>query len=673
MRLTLKTFLGLAFCCGIFAPQTLQALEYGIAPPTRKILAETPLPEGQSIELSVARNEWEGFQIVITTDAALADINLTLSDPTTSDGVTLSADRAIIYLEHSVDVVNPSSMSMPNHEREPGLYPDPLILFYDPYCSEKKAVAAGFDLSAGERAVLYIDWYVPIDATEGIYNGTATLTAAGNIAVEIPIQIEVWEFELPAYKSVGTAFSMSTDLPRRFHGGPAGTEPDISAEVLDNYYRVMHEHRIDPTHLKGPVEFNFDDDGNLLPIDWTGYDAFIGPWLDGTKFDDGIGVTRFNVRYFRPGNGIGSMTEDQYALAAKAFAEHLVEKGWWDNAYIYSTDEPWLNGGDDEYLQIKHDAELLNRYTDLWRYKVLTTGPLHELLIGYVGIWCPVSSMYEHWLMPANVAGYEEYAERRALGEELWFYVCNANFPPHAGYDIDTKIGYEPRIVKWSSWFEGATGFLYWRMTYWVDDDPWNVLSNPEQFTAAGARNGDGFLFYPGDHNGTAAPKGSPEGVAIDGPIVSYRLKQIRDGLEDWELFILASDLGAEQYTRQQVGLAHNRFGDLPWPDCDNEFAYCPEREPWTLDENVLLQARKNIAAKILYILYPDKYTDPEAPGEEATGESAPLPNINKSHGPCQTAPDETAPLGWLIFGLLAIVALRLRMQIPGNLIWKRK
>jgi hypothetical protein len=258
--------------------------------------------------------------------------------------------------------------------------------------------------------------------------------------------------------------------------------------------------------------------------------------------------------------------------------------------------------------------------------------------------------MFGDWFYTPGVhQGADFYAERTATtDEELWLYVCNANFPPAAGYDIDTAIGYEPRMVKWGAWYEGASGFLYWRTNYWVDDDPWNVFRNVEQFTHFGARNGDGFLLYPGDHDGTSAPLGSPEWLAIDGPIESYRLKQIRDGLEDWELFELAQELGGGDYARAQVARAHTRFGDFFAEDCSGDVprSYCPDDQPWTLDQDVLLEARRNVVAKVLFLTDPDAWPDPEALAEPPVEEPADCA--------CAAAPAPASGLLLLLPGLVA-------------------
>jgi uncharacterized protein (TIGR03382 family) len=105
--------------------------------------------------------------------------------------------------------------------------------------------------------------------------------------------------------------------------------------------------------------------------------------------------------------------------------------------------------------------------------------------------------------------------------------------------------------------------------------------------------------------------------VALDGPVVSYRLKQIRDGLEDWELFRLAEALGAGDYARAQVERAYRQFGTAPREDCDDPAAYCPDDPPWTQDEQVLLDARWQVAAKVAHL------TDPAWPDPEEAADTA--------------------------------------------------
>jgi len=587
-------------------------VQIGAAPATRKILPESPMPEARKIEIGLCRNEYEAFQIAVR--APRGATVLAVSVPEASP---LDVFEVTVYREHYLNVANESSGSLTDHERLPGFYPDPLIPAVDPYDPEHaRPVGLPYDLAPGETAVLWVEFYASPAVTPGLHEGAVvveTTEGEGHMqTTEIAVRIEAWDVDLP--RTVATAFGFGHDRARNYHGGPEGDPTANYGEIVKRYYQALREHHIDPTTPPTPdIAFVFDAEDDLLPVDWSAYDEALEPWMTGSYLG-GEGVARFNIGRFRPGSGTGSMTETQYVKAARAYAEHLQEKGWWDRAYVYATDEPWLNGGTETWDEIVHDIDLLLQATPDWRYKTLITGSYVDLVGDRVGIWCPVTPMYEDWFYTGgSMAGREEYAERFAKGESLWFYACNANLPPYAGYDIDTAIGYEPRIVKWGAWFEHATGFLYWRVSYWVQDDPWNVYMNLEEFGELFARNGDGFLLYPGDHNGTAGGKGSPEWLTLDGPIVSYRLKQVRDGLEDWELFRMSEKMGGEAYARAQVARAYTRFGDFTFEKCPGPGTYCPDDQPWTLDENLLLDVRKNLGRKVQHLLHSTLYPDPEA------------------------------------------------------------
>ena len=90
------------------------------------------------------------------------------------------------------------------------------------------------------------------------------------------------------------------------------------------------------------------------------------------------------------------------------------------------------------------------------------------------------------------------------------------------------------------------------------------------------------------------------------------------------ELFIIMTRL-AWEIIENEIGRASTKFGTPFYEDCSIEGAYCPAKgEPWTLDENVLLDVRKRVASKLQFTLHPDKYKDPDEPDEP---DEEPLPN----------------------------------------------
>jgi len=617
--------------------------DVGVARSTTKVLASTPrdgLP--RAAVLDAIRNEWVAFQVVIAApaDTPLTAVDATLSDLAGPGGAKVPADQALLYREHyhHVDlpsycdvIMNPDCAAHPEYVRTVGDYPDAMIPLRDPYGDPTRPVGANFTIEGGAFATLFVDVFVPAATPPGDYAGVLAVKAGTTSLADIPVTLTVYDVTLSDTRHVATAYGFGSGGLWRYHGGPSGGDAATRDRILRNYEWEMHRHRIDPTDLNPGLSFQFDDAGALKPIDFTTYDAYMAPRIDGSYYPDGAGVNRFNLGMFQAGFGTGSLTADQWGAAGKAVAQHLVDKGWMSHTYIYSHDEPWLPAYQNEnpgpIQRIADDVATMRRYTDLWNGHILVTGPWLPELDTSVDIWCPDSAMYSDTFWPKGTwPDAQKYVDLRAQGKELWEYVCNANFPPMLGYDVDSPYGQEPRLAQWGAWQAGATGFLYWNITFWGDPTPWQRLADPG-FGPDFARNGDGILIYPGNHDGTDGPTaGSPPEMDVDGPAVSYRLKQVRDGMEDWELFLVARELGAEAYVQAQVRRAVRAQGAPLNDDFDDA------NRPWDLDDSVVSDARRMIALKVQFLLNPTKYADPEP---------TPTPDVVES---AETLPDEALP-----------------------------
>lgn len=618
----------------------LAPLDVRFEPSTRKVL-KGPVPEhpARSLAIEAVRNEFVGFQVVLAAqDSPVTGVTVTLTDLSGPEGAVIPSSQARGYREYYVEIREPSwcetpmstaCESFPEYLRKPGWYPDALIPFQDPYALDgpPNPVGAPFDVPAEDLQTVWVDLLVPESAPPGDYAGEVIVTSSEGERARLPLALHVWDVTLPRERSITTAYGFGSGQLWKYHGGPDGGDPATRERILRNYEWEMHRHRIDFTNQDAPLRFEFDEQGHLRPPDFSAYDAWLGPRIDGSYYPDGAGIRRFDLDWFRPGSGLGSWTADQWKEAAAALAEHLQEKGWIDHIYLYSSDEPWLpqNLASGTIQRIHEDVQRLRDASSLYRGKVMVTGPHWPDLDQDVDIWCPVTAMYGDAYWPAGVWwGRDEYRGHLDRGGELWFYVCNANFPALMGYDVDTDIGHEPRLVKWGAWREQATGFLYWRITYWQDPDPWHDLANVEGFGPEYARNGDGILIYPGDGNGTLGTGVPLPWRGIDGPVVSFRLKQVRDGLEDWEILRMAEALGGGDYARSQVELVYRAFG-APLDDFFDR-----QHRPWEMDDGPVLAVRARIAAKVQYLLHPDRYPDPEGPqvadptdtAEEAVAES---------------------------------------------------
>jgi hypothetical protein len=202
---------------------------------------------------------------------------------------------------------------------------------------------------------------------------------------------------------------------------------------------------------------------------------------------------------------------------------YLKENGWEKLAYIYVVDEP---NDSATYEEVRKRAKMIHEAQPglkvLCTEQPTPTDPAWGTLVGSVDIWVPIWPLFEE----------KSIAERQKAGEEAWSYtaLCQGK----AGEDtpfwqLDFPL-LNYRIPGWTSRRYGLTGLLYWTAVFWAAGDPWaNPLTYNKQY------NGEGVLFYPGSDAG------------IEGPVASMRLKALRDGLEDYEVLLLAGDAGVEK------------------------------------------------------------------------------------------------------------------------------
>jgi hypothetical protein len=579
-------------------PARAQTLTWWVELATRKVMQDRAPQPKKEIVLEAARNEYEPFQVVIRADGGdLMNVHAWMSELVGPKGAVISWSDIELYRAYYLTVTNPSGESdegdgVEGDPRETGEYVDPLIPFYDPYDPRRYAVGTPFDVPENRLQPIFGDIYIHSDVPAGEYKGSLWITVGFVVAAEVPVRLYVWDFTLPKKRRIDTSYRLRYDYVLRFHGGSDGDYDEDALRICENYEEVLHKFRIDrnevfwgPPDLPSPF-FEFDAQGDLIPPDYTAYDAHIAPRLDGSKFDDGVPSSVTNVKLFAPGRDSGleeDLTDEQYILAARDLARHLKEKGWFERMFVYVRDEPGLYPGALE--AVAYDVALMKMADPDWETRMMATNHWVPELQYSIGIWCPLTSNYDQWNWSVPEYKREDYQRLIAQGDKLWFYVCSATIPPYAGYDIDTQLGHEPRILKWGAWYEGASGFLYWCTCCWSGSDPWNDLLT----AGPGIRNGNGFLFYPGDHDGTASPGvPPPEGIAIDGPVISHRLMMIREGMEDWDYLLLAEDMGGKYFAKDVVEEVYTQFGM-------NKDDYDPENPPWTFDETELYGARHQL------------------------------------------------------------------------------
>jgi len=537
-----------------------------------------------AVKISSARNEVESFQVVVS--APKEKINVTkveISDLISSEGSKIEKENVKLFREEYIRV----RMSSPRAELPPGLYPDPLVPFINPVTNKPieplsrirkrwgEAVttsghdmyAVPFDVFKGQNQVIWADVYAPKNIPAGEYNGQLRVLAKGGISEQIPITVTVWDFTLPDGPTHRNHFGSFGNVARYFN---VERNSDRFRQIEMRYCQAMSEHRINPPipHYLLPQT---REDGSLeiIPERHTALKEFI------VKFH----VTDFEIPRARFARLPSSTLRPDYKTISpenkvkaqryyREFYKYLKDKGWEEGAYVYMLDEPNLRENYEQVLvlgQLIHEA--VPQLKCLVVEQTYRQDPSWPDIDPAVDIWCPLWSFIDR----------ETINDKLAHGDEVWSYTALVQRSPryhpkyHAVKDFDPPYWHidRPLIVyrvpTWINYQYGITGLLYWSTVTTVIEPWYNpAFAHPRHY------NGGGFLFYPG------VPCG------IDGPVISMRMKNLRDGMEDYEYFAILERLTDKKTVKKIIN------------------AIAPNWWDFSKDPNKFLAAREKIAKQIL-------------------------------------------------------------------------
>ncbi|MBR5124455.1 MAG: DUF4091 domain-containing protein, partial [Clostridia bacterium] len=189
-------------------------------------------------------------------------------------------------------------------------------------------------------------------------------------------------------------------------------------------------------------------------------------------------------------------------------------------------------------------------------YAVTTEKDSVEYLANHVSVWTSVftattprelsgkitGTLYMQTTKQDKASG--ELGDRLATfqtenGYELWNYVaCEPKYTSPYQNVLLFNDGTEGRTMFWTSYMQGATGFLYWHVSYYdASGNTTYTMRCPISKTGPG----DGILIYPGSAYNQ-----------LD-PIPSIRLLNMRDGIEDYQLLTMLEEAYGAEYTDELV------------------------------------------------------------------------------------------------------------------------
>jgi hypothetical protein len=491
-----------------------EGVAWGVATSMDKLRPGDPVPRARAIDLVAARGECEAAQVAVRPGGPIA---------LSAEAAPLAGARALpvaLYRVDTLPLARPSGL-----DGAAGGWPDPLVPARDAFFDEPRR-AFPARVPAGALQAVWVELCVPADAAPGRYHGVVRIRDGARTIARVPLELRVWPFALPATSSVPVTFGIATRLGTRALGAP--DDPDVAHALAAAALR----HRVSPHGL------SFDPPSGRCTaaecrLDWSAYDAEVGPVLDGTLVP---GVRGLFADLRVPASVWSGHDADAVAYL-RAWREHFEARGWADRLWLYTLDEP----RPEQLPELARRARLAREAG----VRVFATTRPAPQLAGLVDAFVPNVTHLDgadgaraftsskpgrdgagqapFWYASCLSHGCGELPAKGAE-REAW----KAAFRGWPGYEIDRPAA-AARAIAWLGWRQRVAGELYYDMIHAWRGDPW---SDPRAF----AGNGDGTLLYPG----------LPErlGGTRPFPVESIRLKVIRDGLEDLEMLRLAEARG---------------------------------------------------------------------------------------------------------------------------------
>lgn len=502
-----------------------------------------------SATVTVARNEFESFQVAVHADASgIANLKAEPSTLTGSLGGVLPADALTIYREQYYNV---AADHLSDGESSVGGWPDALVPQVDPIYHEVRS-AFSAPVPANGRAVLWVDVLAGRGQVPDVYTGTLRIKDGTTVIGTVQVQVTVRNVVLPSTSSLDSVFPNEPTKQCQVHTGSGTCNGDtVEANRLSAVYeRVALENRIS---LSTP--WQIDRSANLTGAMATNWRTMVKPIINGTDAPASVGSP---IRL--PGAQATNLVLWHYCKAAciDGWKAEAAAGGFTDRLSYYTCDEPNQNpdnwtacGANHTVAQSKGLRELVTTPLPYAR-SAGAEGWIDDMVVlarmmdgrngAFAGNQRPT---YDAW--QADVGD--------GQANKVWIYnsceaaACNNPGDPGwndpfyngwAGYGIDQPAS-QARAMPWTAFVYNATGELYWGVDYRLGQ-AWNTCgAGGSNCLYESGMNGDGTLFYPGK----ACPPGTGTGCiggATDIPIESIRLKRIRDGREDYEYLRMAAD-----------------------------------------------------------------------------------------------------------------------------------
>ena len=470
--------------------------------------------------LAMAQNEKEGFQVFFREQEKERNLRIEVSP-------FLNSQNEV--LQHS--------LYWEDFFYADGIFADSLAEALIPYTGKIQKT------TVGHNKVFYVELKSVFNQTPGEYKSTITVFDGDEVLSTRSVTVKVWNFTLPenhysevvmglyncnsgygATKSIFTLNGIDTDA----QGNVAEKDMNKAKEILDSYQECLLNHGVSTIEIPR-WKINDDPKAAELTMADPRRKVFSIPAHRGHFYNGD-----FNSNAKTTINQYKSIVYDNPFLKDKAF--------------FYPMDEP--KGSDEE-------AELLTNITD----KLKDLWPGYHAVVPFYGDYNKMTTLFDGKIdiLCPNQSSFDPYGSNYDVKQSYFLDFIDRSSHPNRfrtwRYQGDSKcggtyfwifplssIGVMRRVPFWQQYAMNSDGWLQWNCAYLPDN--WEKKSMP---SASGIQtgNGDGILLYPGTLFGQSA----------DTPIVSLRLKQLSEGIDDYDYLHLGKEFLDESELNKAIGV----------------------------------------------------------------------------------------------------------------------
>ena len=473
-----------------------------------------------------ARNATDSSQLMIKANSAISSYSFRPGSLRGDNGDILPSSCFDVSAAKYFHISGVTSESDKTGYMGEGYYPDALVPLNRIIKANENTIVSGNQQS------IWVNCAISKYQTPGTYTGNGILTVNG-VDYSIPMKVVVYDVTLSGESHNKTCFMIWYDR--------------LQVAEPDNYTSQMRRAYYDFLLDKGISGDSYYEWSKWGVGDLDAYDSFADNFANYIMPNEKISTYRIPMDKTEE-----SVLKYLTALVNRNKAEW--DKGnhvnFFDKAIIILNDEPsnpsWNNSEPQAWKDCKSVqnwiksaqstlAPTLSGYPEILAglnsvRNVVTIGCDYDRITGgglfyknllttdYIGVPCPQFQL----VSPQNQR--ETFLSRF---EKTWFYGCVHPQLPYPSYHMDTPL-LGQRLITWMQYDYGIEGTLYFCVNMFSTSDQGEaVLRDMWTDPMVGNTAGDGMLLYPGSR------------YNIYGPITSMRLENIRNSMEDYELFYL--------------------------------------------------------------------------------------------------------------------------------------